>query len=61
MSTLAPEYVTRDMLDTAIASLRAELNQIRAELHQALHSQTWRLIGLQTGLLTLAVAIIKFA
>jgi len=49
------------MLDTAIASLRAELNQVRAELHQALHSQTWRLIGLQTGLLTLAVAIIKFA
>jgi len=54
MSTPTPEYVTRDMLETAIASLRAEL-------HQALHSQTWRLIGLQTGSLALAVAIIKFA
>ncbi|MCY4276621.1 MAG: hypothetical protein OXE81_02125 [Gammaproteobacteria bacterium] len=49
MSTPAPEYVTKDMLDAAVARIESKISDLNASL-------TWRFVLLWVA----AVAVLKF-
>jgi hypothetical protein len=50
-----------DILPTLVtkADLKADLRELRAELHEALHAQTWKLIGAASAATGLIVASFK--
>ena len=58
MATGTHQYVNRDRLDAAIAGIRAEMAQLRADIEKRFAEQTRWIVGWMTGLVASATAII---
>jgi NAD(P)H-dependent flavin oxidoreductase YrpB (nitropropane dioxygenase family) len=65
LKDFVPTLVTKADLQAVLptlatkADLKADLQELRADVHEALHAQTWKLIGAALGASGLVVASLK--
>lgn len=58
MTTGTHQYVTSDRLEAAIAGIRTEMAQLRADIEKRFAEQTKGIVGWMTRLLASATAIL---